>query len=244
MVVRSVISDPFGSFDINPVTQPLLDILDPSGTPVVAAQAMPEVGDSGADTKTFEYQYTIPAAAPTGNWTMRVLATEGTEGTVTDTGVGVFQVAPLSPSLLVLKSVQTVSDPVNNLLNPKAIPGAVVMYSISVTNQGQGTVDADSLVITDVIPANTSLFVDTSGGDPIAFVDGGVASGLSYDFTTDVGFSNQPGGGAPYSYTPVPDADGFDTSVTGISVNPSGTMGGASGGNNPGFTIRFRVRVE
>lgn len=242
--IRAVVSDPFGSFDINPLTQPALDILDPTGTPVVSAQVMSEVADSGADTKTFELLYAIPPAAPAGNWTMRVLATEGTEGTVTDSGVGVFQVSPLNPNLLVLKSVQTVSDPVNNLLNPKAIPGAVVMYSITLTNQGQGTVDANSLIISDVIPANTSLFVDTGSGDPIAFVNGGVASGLSYDFSNDVSFSNQPGGGAPYSYTPVPDTDGFDANATGISVNPTGTMNGASGGNNPSFTIRFRVRVE
>jgi hypothetical protein len=95
-----------------------------------------------------------------------------------------------------------------------------------------------------VIPANTALFVDTSGGDPVSFVDGAVASGLSFNYASDVGFSNQPGGGAPYSYVPVPDAQGFDPAVTGIRVSPTGTMNAAGGGGNPSFNLLIRVRID
>ena len=92
---------------------------------------------------------------------------------------------------------------------------------------------------------STPVFIssDTGGGDPITFSDGTVASGLGFSYVTDVAFSDQPGG-SPVGYTPVPDADGFDPAVTGFVVSPSGTMNGATGGNNPSFTIRFRVRLR
>jgi hypothetical protein len=115
---------------------------------------------------------------------------------------------------------------------------------VSVTNQGPGPVDADSLAIMDPLPADVALFVDTSGGDPISFANGATPSGLTYNYATDVTFSNQPGGGAPYNHTPMPDVDGFDPAVTGYRIAPSGTMNAASGGNNPSFNITLRVRIE
>lgn len=148
------------------------------------------------------------------------------------------------PVLLVSKISQVLSDPVNGTSSPKAIPGANIRYTLGVTNQGLGTVDNDSLMITDVMPANTALFVDTGAGDPITFVDGPVTSGLAYSYSTDVVFSNQAGGGAPFNYTPIPDAQGFDTAVTGVQVNPTGVMNAASGGNNPSFNLLVRIRIE
>ena len=150
----------------------------------------------------------------------------------------------LVPDLLVSKVAQTLTDPINGSANPKAIPGAVIQYTLGVSNQGLGPVDADSLVITDPLPTDTALFVDTSGGDPIAFVDGAVASGLTYTFATDVTFSNQVGGGPPYNYAPVPDAQGFDAVVTGFRINPGGAMNPTVGTNVPGFNILLRVRIQ
>ena len=94
------------------------------------------------------------------------------------------------------------------------------------------------------MPPDSALYVDTSGGDPITFIDGPVPSGLTYSFASDVTFSNQPGGGPPYNYTPVPDADGFDAAVTGFRVAPTGSMNGASGGNSPSFNVQFEIRVQ
>lgn len=148
------------------------------------------------------------------------------------------------PVLLVTKLVQVLSDPVNGTTNTKSIPGAVTRYTIGVTNQGVGSVDNGAVVVEDVVPANTALFVDAGAGDPLQFVDGPTAGGLSYDFATDVTFGNQPGGGAPFDYTPVADADGFDPAVTGFRINPGGAINGSSRGNDPSFNIRFQVRVE
>jgi uncharacterized repeat protein (TIGR01451 family) len=166
-------------------------------------------------------------------------------GNITVTGI-------LFPDILVLKSALTVSDPINGTTNPKSIPGANVIYTIGVTNQGNGPADTDTVGITDAVPLNTSLFVgDLDGsGSPVQFINGATSSGLSYTFTSlasttdDVAFSNNDG--ASYTYDPGPDADadGFNSSVTHLRVRPKGVFNGASGGNNPSFELKFKVRVE
>lgn len=148
------------------------------------------------------------------------------------------------PVLQVIKLKQIVSDPVNGIIDPKAIPGAIVEYDVTVTNFGPGTVDADSLVITDPLAIGLALYVDTSGGDPVTFADGPIASGLSFNYAANVTFSNQVGGGAPYTYVPVPDAAGFDPAVTGMRIAPTGTMSGAVNGSSPSFTVTLRARIE
>ena len=200
---------------------------------------------NGAPAATFSRTYTLPAGGRHSNFRLRFRMTGG-NGLIWDFWHvdDVCFEQNLIPSLLVSKLVQTLNDPFNGTTNPKAIPGAVAQYTIGVSNQGPGQVDADSLVITDPVPANTALFVDTTSGDPVVFVDGPTSSGLSYSFAADVSFSNQAGGGAPYNYTPVPDADGYDPLVTGLRVAPTGAMNGSSGGNVPSFNVQFRVRVQ
>lgn len=148
------------------------------------------------------------------------------------------------PSLTVVKSSEVLTDTVNGSTNPKRIPGSVMRYLVNVSNSGSGVVDASTLVITDPVPANTSLCVSTLCSNPIVeFLDGSPASGLSFNYASNVSYSSTAGGGAPFSYTPVPDASGFDAAITGIRIAPTGTMA-ASGSGNPSFTVRFRVRVK
>lgn len=148
------------------------------------------------------------------------------------------------PLLLVSKVSEVLSDPINNATNPKRIPGAVIRYIVTVTNTGPGTVDASTLAITDPVPANTRFCVSTLCSSPIVeFVDGSPASGLSFNYAANVSYSNIAGGGAPFTYPPVPDAEGFDAVVTGVRIAPTGSMAGAGAGN-PSFVIRFRVKVN
>jgi hypothetical protein len=95
------------------------------------------------------------------------------------------------------------------------------------------------------------LYVGDVGGvgsGPVAFANGAPTSGLSYTFTSlssttdSVAFSNN--GGATYTYTPVPDANGYDSSVTHIRVTPTGTFAGASSGSNPNFQLQMRMQVR
>ena len=60
-----------------------------------------------------------------------------------------------SAALTVTKSATVISDPFSSS-NPKAIPGAVIEYSIVVTNNST-TTSADAVTVTDAIPANTTF---------------------------------------------------------------------------------------
>ncbi len=156
-----------------------------------------------------------------------------------------------SPVIQIIKSVETLSDPVNNSSNPKAIPGAVMQYTIMSSNSGFAATDTDSVTVTDSIPANTEMFVGdiaAIGSGPLAFIDGSTSSTLSYSFTAlgsntdDLEFSSD--GGATFSYTPVPDADGFDGNVTHFRGQTGGAFAASNGVNNPSFSFQFRVRVQ
>jgi uncharacterized repeat protein (TIGR01451 family) len=57
-------------------------------------------------------------------------------------------------SIALAKTSLVISDPVNLLVNPRAIPGARVRYCITATNAGPGT--ATGVAINDTIPANTT----------------------------------------------------------------------------------------
>jgi uncharacterized repeat protein (TIGR01451 family) len=239
--VRAVVSDPFGSFDI---ASARISIVDSASVVRVANAAMPIVADSGGATRTYEYAYAVPAGAPSGGWTAQVTAVEGTEGVVTDTRSGGFVVPPLLPALRVTKSVEVLSDPIHGAANPFQIPGSLQRYRVTVTNTGVGAVDASTLVLADVVPANAELLVAGTGGDPVQFVDGPTPSGLTFDYATHVTYSNQPGGAPPYSYVPTANGNGVDPNVTALRVAPSGAMSAAAGANQPSFTVEFRVRVR
>jgi len=72
----------------------------------------------------------------------------------------------ISVALAVTKNVALISDPFNNTTNPKAIPGAVMEYTILVTNSST-VQDATGVSVSDNIPANTSFLpgsIQLNGG--------------------------------------------------------------------------------
>jgi hypothetical protein len=243
--VRAQISDPFGSFDIGSAR---ITLIDPANVTQVNNQLMTAQGapatcnSTSAASCVFQYQYTLPASPSLGGWTVRITANEGTEGTVTDVGVGNFTVVIPQPSLTILKTSTVLSDPVNNTTNPKRIPLAVVRYDVTVTNSGPGTVDAGTLVITDPIPVDAAMYVATTSGNPVVFLNGTPASGLTFAYASHVSYSSA-GVGGPWTYAPVPDVNGFDPLVRAVRVSPAGVMS-AAGGGNPSFTVQFRVRIN
>jgi len=245
--LRAVVSDPFGSFDIN---RTLVDLVNPNHVTVISEDAMPVVFDSNADFKIFEYAFAIPVDGD-GTWTARTRAHEGTEAIVNDVARTTFVVGFPELDILFLKTATTLNDPFNGSTNPKAIPGAEVLYTLQATNQGPGVSDNDSVVLVDPIPANTELYVNdltSSGSGPVRFADLPTASGLAYSFiglgssADDLDFSDDDG--ATYGYTPTPDVDGFDPAVTHIRVSPSGSLAGDSGSGSPGFEIQYKVRIR
>lgn len=142
-------------------------------------------------------------------------------------------------AVLTIAKVSTViSDPVNGTTNPMMIPGAIVEYAITVTNEGNTTVTSNSLIMLDVLPSNVAY--DRVTG--VSFTNGTTASGLNaFNASTMVTYSNQPSGGTPFTYTPT---GTYDTAVTGMRIAPTGTMAAATATAKPSFTIRYRVLVE
>ena len=358
--IRSTVSDPFGSFDI---TSANIDITDPGGNPALS-DTMTMVNDSGAATKTFEYAYTVPNNSVTGNWTVKVTANEGSEGTVTDDQTSAFSVesidlgltktvdnaspailaainytititnndstytatniavqdilpagvtyisgtpsqgsyaasiwsvgslAPTAsatlviqvgvdgpngttvtntasissfdqtddnaandsasvdftpiayPNLTIIKTAATYSDPAHGTTNPYDIPGAVVEYTLTVTNTGLGATDADSVKLVDPIPANTALVV-TDPPVTISNVPATTGLTLTYtslnDLTDHVEFSAD---GTDYTLIPTADGNGTDTSVNYIRFSPAGAFSASDGVTNPSFTVTFKVRLQ
>ncbi len=155
----------------------------------------------------------------------------------------------LAPDLVIMKTVQSFSDPVNQAINPKSIPGAVMLYTIQVSNFGAGPVDVDTVEITDPIPDHTALLLDVNGpgSGPVEFQDGNPTSGLTYTFqdlsniSDDISFSND--NGSSYDYFPTPDAQGCDGNVTHLKIAPKGMFNGTNGGT-PSFQLRFKVRID
>ncbi len=142
-----------------------------------------------------------------------------------------------SNALLVMtKTSNVISDPVNGSSFPRMMPGAVVRYTITVTNTGPSSVDSGSVVITDPLPANVTYDATTG----IGFVNGtSPASGLT---GISRSYSSAAGGGTPYTYTP---SAGYDTNVTGLRVSGTGTMAGSTGASSqPSFSITYQVRIN
>lgn len=227
--------------------------------------------NDGSDTN--NPTYTIPLTAQnSSNWIVRAYALDGsssllgvTNGLIHQIGTGNspinasnyfnvgennFQISGLA-SFTNVKTVSIIKDPVNGTTNPKAIPGGEALYEILITNTGGGTADNNSITITDPIPTNTSMYVGDlgiSGSGPVLFIDGTNNSGLSYNFislgntNSSLKFSNNSG--STWVYVPTPDATGYDANITNIKITMNGTMNSANNGNNPSFSIKFKVKIK
>lgn len=154
------------------------------------------------------------------------------------------------PDILFMKRLhKVVSDPVNDITRPKAIPDAIVQYELKLSNMGDGA--AVDVVIRDSIPDDSAMIVgDINGANsgPIRFVNGTPASGLGYSYTPltplldDLEFSMD--NGVNWNYQPTPDGDGADVLVTDFRVNMSGSFVANPSGAAPNFNLYFRVRVD
>lgn len=83
------------------------------------------------------------------------------------------------PKIVVTKTSAVVSDPINGAsADAKAIPGAVVRYTLAAENVGRAA--AISVVLTDAVPASTTSITDT-----VTFDDGTGASTQTDTADTD-----------------------------------------------------------
>ncbi|MEQ6341116.1 MAG: hypothetical protein M3A44_05530 [Gammaproteobacteria bacterium] len=134
----------------------------------------------------------------------------------------------VTATLAVTKSSSVISDPFNNTTNPKAIPGAVIEYTITITNAASAAT-ASSISVADSLNSeitggrlafNTTTYGATQGIQVTApNINAGVATALTNGSDADQGDFNVTAGNT--------------VTVTGISLT-----GGQSA------TVKFRVTVQ
>lgn len=193
------------------------------------------------------YQVDIAAS---GVATITTTARSSSASVVSDSVEDSVNAIP-SPNISITKSVVPLDDPINGPGNPFSIPGAIMLYTVTLQNSGLGEADADSIAITDPIPAAGALKVDDFGGPgsgPVAFIDGNPSSSLTYAFGgladagDDLEFSDD--GGATFTYIPTADATGCDGAVTHIRIRPGGAFAADTGAGSPSAQFQFRFRIN
>ena len=123
-------------------------------------------------------------------------------------------------ALAITKSVSVFSDPFNDQTNPKAIPGAILEYTITVVNSG--TQDADDVVISDPIDALVTFVV--------------AAYGANQDVRYDID-------GGPFSYCDASDGDATDCDLAGTTLTVGGTGLSLTVAAGETLTVSFRVEI-
>ena len=131
-------------------------------------------------------------------------------------------------SLTVTKSSAVISDPINNTSNPKAIPGAVIEYTVTIANAA-GAATASSISFTDSlnseIVAGTVVFLpnayDTAKG--IRVTSPNINGGVAKDITN---------------------ADGDDEGDWNVTATNTVTITGIQIAANESATVKFRVQIQ
>lgn len=196
--IRSTVSDPFGSYDISAAN---VTITDSASTVRVSAGAMTQVYNSGYAKKIYEYAYTVPSGGPTGTWTARVLAAEGSEGTVTHSLTQSIAVG--IASLTIVKSANKAS----------ASPGDTITYTMTVNNTG--TASATGTTAVDAVPAYTTYVANSTRLNSITVSGDGSASPLTGGLVIDNNASRTAGAAA----TGVLPVGGSATITYSVTVN-------------------------
>ncbi|VAW86739.1 Alkaline phosphatase, partial [hydrothermal vent metagenome] len=137
--------------------------------------------------------------------------------------------------ITVMKMSAVITDPVNGGSSPKRIPGAVIEYTVVPSNSGSASPDVNTVVVTDVVDADSVAFDTTTG---VSFTDGSTSSGLALGTVT---YSSTAAPG-PYVYDYTPSA-GYDGAVTSIKVTTTGTFN-YGGAPDPDFMLRYRVLIK
>ncbi len=139
--------------------------------------------------------------------------------------------------LTVTKSSSVISDPVNGTTNPKAIPGAIVEYTVTVAN-GAGAATATSVALSDSLNTeitNGTLAYETGSFDAQGTCPGGGAPNPCGILVTAPDIN---AGVAQAITNTNGDADGGDFTTNVINMNVGNLDAGESA------TIQFRVSVQ
>ena len=125
------------------------------------------------------------------------------------------------------------------------LPGNDVIYSITVENEGSGTVDQNTIVLIDSMPPELSFYngdIDDGGPETEAVILVDTDSGLTLG-PADIAFSKAATKPANFAACTDSANAGYDPDITFICLAPKGEM--QEGTITPSnFTIQFRAMVK
>lgn len=154
-----------------------------------------------------------------------------------------------SAVIAVTKTVAPVCDPFNGSTTPKNIPGAYVMYTVTISNAASGS-SATLTSVTDVLSSNVTFDPDLISGAGVA---ANCAAGVSPTSAAGAGFkvsTTSARAGFPKFFTTASDGDGATHSAGTITIDFTSMLpaGGAytAGELKPGesLTLQYQVKVN
>ncbi len=142
-----------------------------------------------------------------------------------------------SAKLTVTKTSTVYSDPIDSTTNPKAIPGAVVTYTVTVANNGTANATGVSIVddLNTEIATNGHIAFNTQYNDGTASCSAGdgitVDTGSGETCKTNLYSSNDDG--ASWNDTGDPAGGTNTVAVSGLTISAGSTV-----------TIRYQVTIQ
>lgn len=156
-----------------------------------------------------------------------------------------------SSNIEVSSDVSVVSDDINGVSLAKAIPNAIIKYTVTATNKGNISTDLGSTVITQKIDDSSELFVkdlNAVGEGPINFIDGLGAndSGLSYSYDSNTGSGDSLWFSVDgMTFTESTDlTNDYNSSVSHFQIRFDGTLKSKVDATEPYFQYEYQVRVK
>lgn len=206
-------------------------VIGPTSTPVSAAagQAVGSgTSNNNSDNGTIVATFAQPVTSVTIKYGNYPLQTGELVTGQQAMGIAGFSFCPL-PAVSLAKT----SAPASSTLGAYNLPDNDVVYTLTVTNTGGSTVDAGSIVLSDVLPANVTFKNSAFDGTttlPVKLVGSAGVTMASANVTY------RKTGTSTFNYTP---ASGYDPLVAEIKVTPSGTMAA-----NSTFAIQFAGKIK
>ena len=230
------------AFDLDPTGVDSATVFIVADTPAAAVDGNQDDVRLVAQTRAAGGAAITPAGAPTAGIDIVYADDAGTTSDANRDGQD-SAAATYTVQSAALAAAKTIVSTTDEFGAGYAIPGANVVYQIRVTNSGAATVDADTVSVTDPIPANSQLCVSTVASCTApSFADGTISSALTaapfeYSFVAGAtACDNASFVGTP----PTADADGYDSTVTCVRQAPTGSMAGSGGF----FDVQITVGIQ
>lgn len=157
----------------------------------------------------------------------------------------------VSSTLSVAKTATLICDPFNSTTNPKNIPGAIVRWTITISNTGAAS--ASLSTVTDTINANTTfdanLVTGAGGAAGCSSATGTAENAAGRGFKLSLAGTTRPAG-YPKFFTTANDADGANLNAGVVTVSyatampAEGTYAAGELKAGESVTVYFNVTVN